>query len=130
MGEANEAKFSVYLWIADSGATTHICAQQDAFTEYMALPERIVKGLGDKPVSALRQGTVIIHTYINNHAKRLRLTKTLHVPEARENLLSLGWIDSAGGHIVCANGKMDIYDSDNNKVAVGQLKKSLYYLDV
>ena len=66
MREAEEAEFSAYSWIADSGATTHICAQRDAFTEYTALPECIVKGLGDKPVSALGQGTVTIHTYIDS----------------------------------------------------------------
>ena len=96
----------------------------------MALPERIVKGLGDKPVSALGQGTVTIHTYIDSRATRLRLTNTLHVPEARENLLSLGRIDNTGGRIVCANGQMTMYDSTSNKIAVAHMQRSLYYLDV
>ena len=58
--EAEEAEFSVYSWIADSGATTHICAHQSAFSDYTPIPKRGVQGLGNKPVSAYGKGTVTL----------------------------------------------------------------------
>ena len=40
--EANEADFSTYSWIADSGATTHICNNQSAFEEYTILTKKVI----------------------------------------------------------------------------------------
>ena len=64
--EAEEAEFSVYSWIADSGATTHICAHQSAFSDYTPIPKREVQGLGNKPVSAYGKGTVTLLSRIDN----------------------------------------------------------------
>jgi len=67
MKEAEEAQFPAYSWIADSGASTHICAQREAFLEYIALPNKVIKGLRDKPVTACGKGTVIIRTHIHRY---------------------------------------------------------------
>ena len=34
MSKADAANFSAYSWILDSGMTTHICAQLEAFATY------------------------------------------------------------------------------------------------
>ena len=67
---------------------------------------------------------------MDNRTIPVRLTNTLYVPEARENLISLGRIDGVGGKSVCANGKIHIYDSDRRPIAVGTRKHNLYYIDV
>ena len=58
--EAGEAEFSIYSWIADSGATTHICVHQSTFSDYTPIPKKEVQGLGNKPVSAYGKGTVML----------------------------------------------------------------------
>ena len=89
----NEVKFSCYSWITDSGTTTHICTQQNAFENYTNLPKKEIKGLGDRPVTAYGQGTVILSSCVNNQIIKVHLTDMLYVPEARENIISLGCIN-------------------------------------
>jgi len=128
--EADEAEVSVYSWIADSGATSHICAERDAFSNYQELPQKVVKGLGDKPVTACGKGTVTVLSRIENRVTKIRLLEALYVPEARDNLLSLGRIDRAGGTSSCGNGEITIYNKDRKKIAYGRRKYNLYYLNI
>jgi transposase InsO family protein len=125
-----DAEFSVYSWIADSGATTHIYAHQSAFIEFAPIPKKEIQGLGNKPVSTYGRGTVLLTSRIDKRVTKIRLNDTLYVPEARENLISLGRIDSVRGKSVCANGKIHIYDSDRRTIATGTRKNNLYYIDV
>jgi hypothetical protein len=55
-----EAEFSVYSWITDSGVTTHICAHQSAFIDFAPIPKKEIQGLGNKSVSAYGKGTIIL----------------------------------------------------------------------
>ena len=59
----------------------------------------------------------------------LKLTRVLYVPEACQNLISIGRIDSAGGRVTCEGGQMFLRDSRNKPLAVATLKDGLYYLD-
>ena len=91
MSKASEADFSTYLWIINSSATTHICANLKALATYHSAPRKIVKGLRNKPVIACRQGTVLLRTCIDNKQYTLCLTlRVLYMPEARQNLISVG----------------------------------------
>ena len=130
MKEAKEAQFSAYSWIADSGTSMHICAQCEAFLKYTALPNKVIKGLGDKLVTTCDKGTVIIRTHIGNCHSWMRLTGTLHVLKARENLVFLRCIDAAGGSAVCEKWQIKIYDAQHNNIAIGKLENNLYYLNV
>ena len=62
--DENTYDFSAYSWIANSAATSHICAQQDAFTDYQLLPQTTIKGIGDKTVTAEGCGTVVLISHI------------------------------------------------------------------
>jgi len=108
MSKASEADLSAYSWIIDSGATTHICANLEAFTTYQSTPRKTVKGLGNKPVVARGQGTILLRTCIDDKQYMLHLTRVLYVPEARQNLISVGRIDSAGGRVICDGGQMSL----------------------
>ena len=125
----NEVEFSCYSWIADSGATTHICAQRNTFENYTKLPKKEIKGLGDRPVTAYGQGTITLSSRVNNQIIKVHLTDTLYVPEAHENIISLRHIDSIGGRAICGNGKILIYDQRRRIIAIGTKKHNLYYLD-
>ena len=66
---------------------------------------------------------------IDDEQYTLHLTRVLYVPEARQNLISVGRIDSAGGHITCDSGQMFRCNLKDKPLAVVTLKDGLYYLD-
>ena len=107
--EADMAKFSAYLWITNSGATIHIGVQWNAFSEYTKLPKKEIQELGNKLVTTHGHGIIAIKGKINRHTVQIWLKNTLHVPEAQENLILLGCIDSVDGQAICTNGKIHMY---------------------
>ena len=129
MSKASQANLSAYSWIIDSSATMHICANLEAFTTYQSSHRQVVKGLGNKPVVACGQGTILLRTCVNDNQYTLRLTQVLYVPKARQNLISVRQIDSAGSRITCDSGQMFLRDSKNKPLAVAILRDGLYYLD-
>jgi transposase InsO family protein len=129
MSKATQADLSAYSWIINSGATTHICANLKSFATYQSTPHKVVKGLGNKPVVARGQGTILLRTCVNDEQYMLHLTRVLYVPEARQNLISVGRIDSAGGRVICNSGQMSLRDSKDKPLAIATLKDGLYYLD-
>lgn len=97
MDKNDEVDFSTYPWIADSAATSHICAQCNAFVDYWPIPSKEITGLGDKVTTTYGRGTVVIDSRVKDRSLRLCLPNMLYVPEARENLISLGCINAVGG---------------------------------
>ena len=75
-------------WIADSGATSHMTLHRAWVRNYK--PQRIPIMLADGSVIyAAGVGTVVFNPVVNG--KRIRsveITRVLHVPELRNNLLS------------------------------------------
>lgn len=125
----NQDRESSYSWIAASGASSHICAERNAFQTFIAPPAKVVQGLGNKSVATYGQGTVIINSRVAEKTISIRLSGTLYVPEARDNIMSLGRIDAVGGQSICGDGAINIFDSHKRKVACGKRKHNLYYLD-
>ena len=75
-------------WVADSGASHHMCNDRTCFTTYKKLPTSIDIRLGDKTrVRATHQGTV--------HLEGIEIN-ALHTPTFRVSLLSIGQLDDAG----------------------------------
>ena len=127
--EADEADFSAYLWIADSGVTTHICNNQSAFEEYTILTKKVIRGISNVPVTAYGRGTILLDCRVDGTISQVWLHEVLHVPDARENILSLPRIDVASGRATFENGQINIYDASNKKIMTGTLRNQLYYLE-
>ena len=79
-----------YDWLADSAATTHIAHQRKAFTTYKRIPEIPIAGVGGAKAHAIGKGTIKLISECNGHTYVLELQDVLHVPNNRNNLLSLG----------------------------------------
>eukprot|EP00963_Diacronema_lutheri_P004518 scaffold346_cov347-Pavlova_lutheri.AAC.1 len=75
--ECGEANCLENIWIVDSGATAHVCAQQAMFTSLTqeASPQSILVGNGEV-VHAKQSGTVAL-------AENVELQKVLFCPELR-----------------------------------------------
>ena len=73
--------FATYSWIADSAATSHICAQWDTFTDYQSLPWTAIKGIDDRTVTTEEHGTVVLISCIDGAVSWTQLPEILYVPE-------------------------------------------------
>ena len=129
MDENDKVDFSTYPWIADSATTSHICTQCDAFIDYRPIPSKEITGLGDKVTTAYSRGMVVIDSRVEDRSLCLCLPNMLYVPEACENLISLGHINAVGGQAMCSNNKMEIQDVSHCVIARGECRDHLYYLN-
>ena len=82
-------------WVAESGATRHICANKDAFTSYTPIgdDEKVVY-LGDsRTAQVLGKGKVMLKL---TSGKTLALNDVLHAPNIRANLVSIALLGKVG----------------------------------
>ena len=60
MANADLDRFSKLDWILDSGTTSHICTDRDAFCEYTRLSNVTVQGVGKGQAEVEGRGTVVV----------------------------------------------------------------------
>ena len=78
-------------WIADSGATCHMCQGSKSFTNLYQLDNPIDVTLGDgRALLAVRRGELVLDmTFPSGESKSCTLHVVLYVPELSYNLLSV-----------------------------------------
>ena len=125
----NYQKPSKYDWYLDSGTTSHICTQRDAFIDYYPLENSTVNGVRPTPAIAVGRGTVIVNFSVNGKIIPHQLKDVIHLPNAPNCLISATRIDDAGGSHGGGNGKCFIKDKTGKTVGTGVKKGKLYLLD-
>ena len=103
MGKNNKS-FNFYDWFADSATTSHICNQKEAFVSYQPVTGRTVAGVGNNQAIVEGRGTIELESIYNDYKYLLRLENVLHIPSNRNNLISLGRWDHAGGRYTGGGG--------------------------
>lgn len=80
-----------FLWIADSGATQHMCNQLEWFSEFKPVDKPVVASVGDgNKVEVLGIGSVPLINNIDGKEVRGVLTNVIYVPALTSNLFSIG----------------------------------------
>jgi hypothetical protein len=79
----------LYDWLADSATTSHVTHQCEAFISYTPMGDATITGVGGKATIAGR-GTIELILTCNGQKYLLTLENVLHVPETKNNLISLG----------------------------------------
>jgi hypothetical protein len=103
---ATENDVSKDCWILDSGASDHMCHNEEHFTS-MKKTENVMITLADgKRVKAYGKGTVVLISNISSC--QIHLTNVLYVPDLKRNLISLSVIDTKGYNINVSNGNIFI----------------------
>ena len=128
----NGTDFSNYDWLLDCGSTSHICNIRDAFVDYYPIndpKEASIHGIGPTAAVARGRGTVNVDFTVNGNVIRHHLINVFHIPEAQNNLISLGRIDDGGGHVTFQKGKCLIRDKDDNIIGIGHKTNKLYKLE-
>lgn len=77
------------IWIHDSASTEHIVHDKSLFTTYRSIAPIDVEGFNKTMVArAIGRGDVFVIAKYKGHETKLKLTNVLHMPEARNNLVS------------------------------------------
>ena len=128
---ANDERLIYYDWLADNATTSHVSCQREVFTSYTPLGNTSVTGVSGKEAVIAGKGTVELVSTCNNQEYLLRLENVLHVPGQRNNLISLGRWDAAGGRYIGGKGELTLVTKDGKHVAHGKkMDKHLYKMNV
>ena len=88
-------------------------------------------GVGGKEAQIAGRGTVELISTCNGQKYLLHLENVLHVPGQKNNLISLGRWDTAGGKYIGGKGQLTLVTKDGKHVAQGtKMDKHLYKIDV
>ena len=115
-------------WYLDSGTTSHITNNQNAFVEFTATLATPVLGIGNLAMT-LRYGTISVKFKVNNKFITHNLQHTLYIPDAPNCLLSTSRFDETGGKVIIQKGKCSLEDKNGNTVRYGILRRQLYLMD-
>jgi hypothetical protein len=93
----NDDRVSAYSWVADSGTTSHIVNDHNAFIKYTLLQNKHIIGVGNIGIDIFGCGTIEIIMPVNNIENTVTLENVLYAPSAVNNLFSLSRLDEKGG---------------------------------
>jgi hypothetical protein len=116
-----------YDWYADSATSTHVTNKRDIFTTFEPLKNTNVVGVGRNKTKAEGRGNIELRAQYGNNTYILKLQNVLYIPTNRNNLLSLGRWDAAGGKYVGGQGQLTLKNKEGNIVAKGpKIANNLY----
>lgn len=117
-------------WIADSGATCHMCCNRKLFADFHLLDKPIEVTLGDgHTLEALGRGVVTLNMNLPRGPSRCNLLDVLYVPGLSYNLVSVAKAAERGKITEFTNRTCYIVRPGQRLVARGTTVGSLYYLD-
>ena len=120
-----------YDWLGDSASTSHVSNQREAFKTFQPLTGKMVSGVGNLKAEAKGRGIVELKSSYNGRNYNLQLKNVLYIPTNRNNLISLGRWDKAGGKYKGGGGALTLMDVDGTPVAQGtQIENHLYKMEV
>ena len=92
------AATSTGSWVVDSGATCHMCSDENMFVDLTQLnaPQRVTLGDGSS-LEGPAKGTVILDRVLpNGRSQKCRIVNVLYVPMLYYSLLSVSKVSEAG----------------------------------
>ena len=102
-----------------------------AFKTYQPLTDTKVSGVGNVKSKAIGRGTIELNSSYNGKNYTIELKNVLHIPTNRNNLISLGRWDKAGGCYKGGGGSITLISKSRKTVAQGtQIENNLYKLGV
>ena len=118
-------------WIIDSGATCHICNDEQMFTELKSFKKTQSVILGDGHcLEATARGVVKLRLVLpDGVTKGCQLHDVLYVPDLSYNLVSVSKMAEAGKRVNFYNTRCLVTDQNERVIAIASKKGNLYYLN-
>ena len=115
-------------WYLDSGTTSHISNDRNAYTDFYPIQGTPVRGIGT-PAIALGYGSLSLDFRVSGKTLTHKLKNVLYIPEAPNCLLSVSRLDENDGKIIFHKRKCQLENKEGNIIGHGQMKGRLYLLD-
>lgn len=117
-------------WCLDSGATSHIVSGVRDFVKIFDLARGKLNLANGSSTEICGTGLAKLNADVGEkNTRRITLKKSLHVPEARTNLLSIGKITENGCHVIFhKNVAMVKRNSDGKNILFADRIGDLYYV--
>ena len=119
-------------WIVDSGASSHMCNQMEAFNELKELDKEDPRGVqvGDGHIiETVKKGSITMKVEVENGTKEdCTLLKVLYVPDLNYNLLSVPEVVTHGKSVTFTAEGCTIRNKDQQVAATGLKIGNLFYL--
>ena len=110
-------------WLADSGATSHMCPRKDWFIDLKPC-DGLVKVANGVKARIAGEGTV----RILSRGKEMSIKNVLFVPRLTHSLFSLGIVEKKNCEISIADGILGV-TKDGQLIATGRRHGNLYFID-
>lgn len=108
------------VWIADSGASSHMSFHKEWFVEYNEYNEkRVVQIANNEQLSIQGTGTILIEAMVNGRWESRQLKNVLHVPDLKQNLFSTAEVTNKGFKVLITNKGCEVLGVENEIVAIG-----------
>lgn len=126
---SNSAKTPGTKWILDSGATSHVVGDREIF-EHLDNSKRGKLNLAnDTTANIAGTGTARFAADVHGKTVGISLKQTLHVPEARTNLLSISKIADNGFRVLFDKEKAVVLrENGEDAILVADRIGDLYYI--
>ena len=128
MVKAESNNKSVRNWIIDSGASSHMCGDEQFFNELVPVSGKSVSLTdGHKATTKAIGSGSLVCTDKNGVDHRITLSGVLHVPELETNLISVSKLTEKGAEVTFAGSKCYV-SKQGRKAAVAVKREGLYHL--
>jgi hypothetical protein len=118
-------------WIVDSGATSHMCNNDQQFTELKKIEEPIKIKVGDGfSVMAEKQGTIDLKVAVDDTVKPCRLRNVLLVPELSYSLLSVSKATESKKKVEFDGNKCTITNKSGEVILSAKKQGNLYFANI
>ena len=118
-----------YDCYADSATTSHISSCREAFTTFKPTHNTLVGGVGGIQTCAEGRGTIVLESVYDGQKYTLTLRDVLYIPGNKNNLISLGRWEAAGGKYIRHDGKLTLTAKSRSHIAQGpRIANNLYKL--
>ena len=115
-------------WCLDSGATSHLCKELQDFSEIHGTGSGKLNLANNESTEIKARGTVVFSTNNAGKQSKIRLNDTLHVPDLRTNLLSVGKITENNYDVIFRKNTAYVVDYDGKIKMEAKKINGLYFV--
>jgi transposase InsO family protein len=116
-------------WCLDSGATSHLCNEIRYFRTINDSKRSTLNLANSATTKTMGEGTVEFTANVYGDTTNVSLSNTLHVPDLRTNLMSIGKITDRGLEVHFRKNDATILDSKGNIMLIANRVGDLYFVN-
>lgn len=118
------------VWCLDSGATRHMCNNKEKFKTLNKDDQSKVYTAAEHFVESTGSGDINLHIKVKQRqSNSVRIQNALHVPELRNNLLSVPSITDKGHSVIFERNRAFVKRKDGSTILTATKRNQLYVVD-